>query len=442
MSILPKIGGPEDGTPGVSSRGGYPGTARLWSNQPVNLNQALAGLPPNPRIIVTGNHATPWHTLGLVDAGLPTYRLWALNGQPGLPDREGVTLETSFVGPGMRRSPRLSYVPSRLSLVPSLFRTAMVPDLVLLHTTRPRGGQVSMGTEVNVLPAALEAVRRSGGKVVAQVNDRMPWTYGDALVGLDQIDVLIEADEALATAPVSVIDESAARIGALVAERVTDGATLQAGIGAVPDASMHGLVGRRGMRIWTEMFSDSVLALERAGALDRDVPITASFLFGSPELMEWVDGNERVQMVRTEVTNDPARIAGNQAMVSINTALQVDLFGQANASRIRARIHSGFGGQTDFIVGALHSVGGQALIALRSWHPKADCSTIVPLVDEPVTSFQMSAVITEQGVAEVFGHDQGAQARHLIENAAHPSVRDELWEEATALGLGHRPVHP
>ena len=169
-----------------------------------------------------------------------------------------------------------------------------------------------------------------------------------------------------------------------------DGATLQAGIGAVPDATLLGLAGRRGLRVWTEMFSDSVLALERAGALDEETPITASFLFGSEELLEWVDSNERVRMTRTEVTNDPARIAQNRVMVSVNTALQVDLFGQANASRIQARIHSGFGGQTDFIVGALHSSAGQAVIALRSWHPKADVSTIVPLVDEPVTSFQMS----------------------------------------------------
>jgi acyl-CoA hydrolase len=183
------------------------------------------------------------------------------------------------------------------------------------------------------------------------------------------------------------------------------------------------------------MFSDSVLALEQAGALAADVPIVASFLFGSPELYDWVDGNDRVLMRRTEVTNAPAAIGANAGMVSINTALQVDLFGQANASRIRARIHSGFGGQNDFIVGALHSSGGQALIALRSWHPKADCSTIVPLVDEPVTSFQMSAVITDQGVAEIFGCDQRAQARQLIERAAHPSVREELWEEAVALGL-------
>ena len=401
----------------------------------MKLTEHLRQLPPNPRVVVSGNHATPWHTVGLVDAALPAYRLWALNGQVGLPDRDGVALETPFVGPGMRHSPRLSYTPSRLSLVPTLLTSVTPPDAVIVHTTRPRHGKVSLGTEVNILPAAIEAARRRNGLVIAQVNDHLPWTYGDAELDLALIDVMVEADEPPRHGAESVVDEQSARIGALVADRVSDGATLQAGIGAVPDATMHGLVGRRGLRIWTEMFSDSVLALERAGALDPAVPITASFLFGSEELLDWVDGNERVRMTRTEVTNDPGRIARNPAMVSVNTALQVDLFGQANASRIRARIHSGFGGQTDFIVGALHSPGGQAVIALRSWHPRADVSTIVPLVDEPVTSFQMSTVVTEQGVAEVFGQSQHEQARQLIDHAAHPSVRDELREEAFELGL-------
>jgi acyl-CoA hydrolase len=122
-------------------------------------------------------------------------------------------------------------------------------------------------------------------------------------------------------------------------------------------------------------------------------------------------------------------------MVSVNTALQVDLFGQANASRVRRRIYSGFGGQTDFIVGAMHSRGGQALIALRSWHPRADVSTIVPVIQEPTTSFQMTAVVTEQGVAEVFGLDERHQAAAIIEHAAHPSAREHLRSEAVALGL-------
>ena len=400
-----------------------------------SLRRALSGLPEQPRVVASGNFATPWQLLEEVDGVLPTYRLWVLNAQPGIPDREGVELETSFVGVGMRSSPRLHYIPSRLSLVPTLFERANPPDVVLLHTSTPRDGKVSLGTEVNVLPAAIEAVRRRGGVVIAQANRLMPYTFGDAEIGLDDIDLVVEADAPLASPPDMRLDDASARIGELVAGRVHDGATLQAGIGAVPDATLSALRDRRGLRVWTEMFSDSVLELERVGALDTERPITTSFLFGSPELYAWVDGNPRVQMARTETTNNPASISANVAMTSVNSALQVDLFGQANASRIGAKIYSGFGGQTDFIVGALHSRGGQAMIALRSWHPRANRSTVVPLVDEPVTSFQMTAVVTEQGVAEVFGHDQKAQARHLIENAAHPDVREELWEEAHALSL-------
>jgi acyl-CoA hydrolase len=163
--------------------------------------------------------------------------------------------------------------------------------------------------------------------------------------------------------------------------------------------------------------------------------LTSSFLFGSPELYAWVDRNPRVSMRRTETTNEPALIARNDLMTSVNTAIQVDLYAQANASRVRGKIFSGFGGQTDFIVGALHSRGGQAILALRSWHPKANVSTIVPMIDEPVTSFQASAIVTEHGQAWIWGYDQESQARHLIRDAAHPDVREELWEEARALGL-------
>jgi len=271
--------------------------------------------------------------------------------------------------------------------------------------------------------------------VLAQVNPSMPWTYGDSELALEDVDHLIEADEPLGE-PVAVEPDDASRVvGERIAARVGDGATLQMGIGMVPDAALPGLTHRRGLRVWSEMFSDGVLALDRAGALDPGAELSSSFLYGSADLYAWVHRNERVRMLRTETTNSPAVIAGQRAMTSINTALQLDLFGQANASRISARIHSGFGGQTDFIVGALHSPGGQALMALRSWHPKADVSTIVPLVDEPVTSFQHTAVVTEQGVAEMFGHDERSQAAQLIDEVAHPRVREELWEEAAALGL-------
>ncbi|MFN8147070.1 MAG: acetyl-CoA hydrolase/transferase C-terminal domain-containing protein [Candidatus Nanopelagicales bacterium] len=395
----------------------------------------LGGLPENPRVVVSGNFATPHALLGAVDAALPSYRLHALNAQPGLPDREGVTLETAFVGPGMRKSPRLVYIPSRLSLVPRLFTATCPPDVVVIHTSAPSDGMLSLGIEVNILPAAIEAVRARGGIVIAQVNSRMPYTFGDAEIPLDLVDFGVEVDAELPSPGAMVIDDISATIGDRVATRVADGSTMQLGIGAVPDAVLSGLTGRRGLRVWSEMFSDGVLELDRAGALDTDATLVSSFLFGSPELYAWVDRNPRVQLLRTETTNEPSLIAKQPLMTSVNTALQVDLYAQANASRVKGQIFSGFGGQTDFIVGALHSPGGQAILALRSWHPKADVSTIVPMIEEPVTSFQASAIVTENGQAWIWGYDQRSQARHLIRDAAHPDVRDELWEEARALKL-------
>jgi acyl-CoA hydrolase len=399
------------------------------------IEAVLAGLPAGARVVASGNSATPWTLVGLLDKSLETYTLHLLNPHPGVPDHDGVTLETTFVGSGARRSGRLAYVPARLSLVPLLYGSALPPDAVLVHTSLPRGGRVSLGAEVNVLPAAVEAARARGGTVVAQMDPDMPYVFGDGELSLDVVDYGFEAGDLLGSPVHPPTDDLAAAIAEKVSSRIDDGATLQLGIGAVPDAVLAGLRHRRGMRVWSEMVSDGILDLERAGSLDPDVPVTASFLLGSPELYAWADANPRLRLLRTETTNDPGLIARNPGMVSVNTALQVDLFGQVNASRIGARIHSGFGGQTDFIVGALHAPGGQALIALRSWHPKADVSTIVPLVDEPVTSFQPSAVVTEQGVAGLWGSTEQEQARALVEQAAHPSVREELYEEAVALGL-------
>ena len=399
------------------------------------LTGRLRALPDNPRIVVSGNMAIPWEGVRAVDTALERYVLHALNAPPGIPDREGVTAETCFVGAGMRRHPGLRYVPSRLSLVPLLYSRTLVPDAVLLQCAPPVDDQLSLGLEVNVLPAAIQACRAHGGLVVAVINPRMPYTFGDALVPVEHVDIAIEVDEPMAALAPREPDPDSREIGERVASMVRDGSTMQLGIGAVPDATLAALTARRGLRLWTEMFSDGVLALDAAGALDPDHPLVTSFIFGSQSLYDWVDRNPRVRMLRTEKTNDPGLIAQQRLMTSVNTALEIDLFGQANASRINARIHSGFGGQTDFIVGALHSPGGQSFIALRSWHPKADCSTVVPLVDEPVTSFQQSDFVTEHGVAALWGRDEREQCHDIIANCAHPRVRDELWEEAAALGL-------
>jgi acyl-CoA hydrolase len=398
----------------------------------------LAALTPltagRPRVVVAGNFATPHTTLNLVDAALPAYRLFALNAQAGVPDRPDVVHETPFVGPGVRHSERLDYVPARLSLVPRLFARTHAPDLVVLHATPPRAGRVSLGLEVNILPAAVEACRRRGGLVIAQVNPRMPWTYGDGELATDLIDVGFEVDAPLPSPVPRQPGDLEQTIGERVAAFVEDGATLQLGIGGVPDATLAGLVKRRGLRIWTEMFSDGVLALEADGALDRDEQLVASFLFGSQELYSWVDGNPRVRMLRTEITNDPAEISRHPRMTSVNSALQVDLYGQANASWAGGRIYSGFGGQSDFVVGALHATGGVAVVALPSWHPKADRSTIVATLDGPATSFQHSWVVTEQGAASIWPATSRDQASNLIA-VAHPDARPALREAAAARGL-------
>ncbi|UOX92746.1 4-hydroxybutyrate CoA-transferase [Amycolatopsis sp. FBCC-B4732] len=401
------------------------------------LGAVLAGVAaPVPRVVVSGNFATPSRALGVLDAALAEYRLFALNAQDGLPDRPGVLLETPFVGPGMRGRAGLRYFPSRLSLVPQLLKQALPPDVVLVHTSVPVDGVVSLGTEVNILPAAIEAARARGGLVVAQVNPHMPFTHGDGLVPVDEIDYALGAEEPLRSPVPRPLRSTAREIGERVAGLVADGATLQLGIGGIPDATLAALTGRRGLAVWSEMFSDGVLALDRAGALDPAELVTASFVFGSAELYRWIDRNPRVRLLRTEKTNDPAVIARQRRLVSVNSALEVDLYAQANASRVRGAIYSGFGGQTDFVVGALHSPGGRAIIALPSWHPKADVSTVVPRLAGPVTSFQHSFFVSEHGVAAIWGHDAGEQARQIVERVAHPEARAELRERGWELGFG------
>ncbi|MBK9738987.1 MAG: hypothetical protein IPO93_05660 [Actinobacteria bacterium] len=399
------------------------------------LKKVLANLPDNPRVVASGNFATPTVLLGALDEVVPEYRLHMLNAQKGLPDREGITYETAFVGPGMRKSPRLVYIPCRLSLVPVLFRDHYRPDVVLLHTSTRRHDTVSLGTEVNILPAAIESARERGGLVIVQANPNMPYTYGDAQIYDHEIDYLVEVDVPLPTHEPGEPDDVSRQIGELIAARVQDNSTLQLGIGSVPDAVLASLTQSKGLRIWTEMFSDGVLELNRRDALDKDVPLTASFIFGSQELYDWIHLNKWVRMLRTERTNDPGQIARQSKMTSVNAALQVDLFDQANASRVKGRIYSGFGGSTDFIVGALHARGGQSFIALPSWHKKANVSTIVPRLLEPVTSFEHSAVATENGIASVFGRSQTERVTNIIERAAHPDARDGLREAAAEMGM-------
>ncbi|MGI9226997.1 MAG: acetyl-CoA hydrolase/transferase family protein [Candidatus Nanopelagicaceae bacterium] len=399
------------------------------------LKSVLSQQAEWPRIVASGNFAPPMTLLRAADEALETFNLHMLNAHPGIPDREGVDYESAFVGPAMRRHPRLHYIPSRLSMVPILFRDHYRPDIVFLHTSPKRYDTVSLGVEVNILPAAIEAARARNGIVIAQANKQMPYTYGDAQIYESEIDYLIEVDEPLLEKPVAEITDTQREIGDRIAALIENNSTLQLGIGGVPDAVLGALKNRKDMRIWTEMFSDGVLDLFKAGVLDEEMPLNASFLFGSRELYDWVNLNRKIRMRRTETSNDPSLIARQAKMTSINSALQIDLYDQANASFVRGEIYSGFGGSTDFIVGALHSRGGQSFMALPSWHPKADVSTIVPQLEAPVTSFQHSYVATEQGIAPCFGHPTKQQAPKIIRNAAHPDAKEDLTKAASEMKL-------
>ncbi len=388
-----------------------------------------------PRVVVSGNFATPWTLINIANESLEKFRAFVLNPQRGWPERSGLITETPFVGEGVRYASGVEFLPMRLSLVPRLFASTRPPDVVLVQTSPPHRGRVSLGIEVNILPAAIHEARRRGGVVVAQLNPQMPYTVGDGEIDAELIDFAVEVDEPLPSPVARPIDEGASRIGRNVASLASDGATLQMGIGLLPDAALSFMGQRRHLGVWSEMISDGVMMLDRAGAIDPDRVITSTFLYGSAELYRWVQHNPRVVMRRTEVANNPARIAEQPAMLSINTALEVDLYAQANASYVHGAIYSGFGGQPDFVSGALHSRDGQAVLALRSWHEKTDRSTVVPILRDPVCSFQHSAVVTDQGVATLFGRSQSDQARALIEFAAEPKARDDLARAATTLGI-------
>jgi acyl-CoA hydrolase len=405
----------------------------LSFEQAVARLRALGGR--SPRIVLSGNAAAPTTLIGALTEALESCRVFQLNSQYDFGSHPSIVCETPFVGPGMRHDPQLDYLPMRLSLVPRLFETARPPDAVLLHTSLPRDGKVSLGIEVNILPAAIEHARSRGGLVLAQANPHMPYTYGAGELPVDDLDGVLEVDEPLFSPCEHGSQDAAEAIGERIAHFASDGTTLQLGIGLIPTVAARMMADRRALRVWSEMISEGVMDLDRAGALDPHAAIYTTFLIGSPELYAWADGNEQLSMMRTETVNDPANIAGHPCMLSVNAAMQVDLFAQANASYIEDRIHSGLGGQPDFVSGALHSTGGHAVVALHAWHDKTNSSTVVPVLTNPVTSFQHSAIISEHGCAELFGRSQHAQAQLLIERVADPQARAALTEAARGLGL-------
>jgi 4-hydroxybutyrate CoA-transferase len=345
-----------------------------------------------------------------------------------------------FVGGNVREAVnfgRADYMPICLSEISALFTGGALPiDVCLIQVSPPdEHGFCSYGVGIDCTKAACDVAKI----IIAEVNTEMPRTLGDSFIHVGKLTWIVETSRPVLELPRRPIDELQRRIARHVSGLVEDGATLQLGIGGVPDAVLACLVDRKHLGIHTEMFSDGVMELVEAGVITNERKtlhrgkIIAGFLMGSTKLYRFVDNNPVIEMHPNEYTNDPFIIAANEKMVAINSALQVDITGQVCADSMGTRIYSGVGGQLDFIRGAARSKGGKPIIALPATAKDGRVSRIVPMLDPGsgvVTSrADVHYVVTEFGVAYLHGKTLRQRAEALIA-IAHPDFREGLLEFA------------
>jgi 4-hydroxybutyrate CoA-transferase len=350
-----------------------------------------------------------------------------------------------FVGPNARAAVnegRADYVPVFLSEVPHLFDRGALPlDAVLVNATPPDAhGFCSLGVSVEAMHAAIRAART----VIVQFNRAMPRTLGESFIHVSEIDLAIEVDMPPYEYVGGPIGDVERRIGEHVAELVPNRATIQLGIGAIPTATALALHGHRDLGVHTEMFTDALVDLVEAGVVTGAYKernrgkIVAAFMMGSPRLYEFVNDNPMVEMRSVDFTNDTHVIRSFRTMTAINSAIEVDLTGQVVADSIGTRIYSGVGGQMDFVRGAALAPEGRAIIALPSTAAHGSVSRIAPTLTAGAgvvtTRAHVRTVVTEWGVAELFGRSLGERAAALIA-IAHPDHRDRLASEARRLGF-------
>lgn len=349
-----------------------------------------------------------------------------------------------FVGGTTRKAveeKRADFTPCFFSEIPRLFKENLLPvDVALIQVTPPdEKGFCSYGVSADYTKTAAECA----GLVIAQVNQHLPYTGGER-IHLDDIDVIVEQDEPLIELKPPKIGDVEKAIGENVAGLIPNGATLQLGIGAIPDAVLLFLTDKKDLGIHSEMFSDGVVALAEKGVItNRKKTIhpgkfMATFLMGTKRLYDFVNHNPAVELHSVDYINDPWIIGQHENMMSINSALQVNLMGEVNAEMIGRRQFSGVGGQVDFIRGASRSLHGKSIIALPSTASGGKISRIVCELDRgaAVTTSRNDVhyVVTEYGVANLRGRSLGERARELI-GISHPDFRDSLTREAVEKGL-------
>lgn len=361
--------------------------------------------------------------------------------QPGY--QESFRVNALFIGENVRQAVhdgRADFTPVFLSEIPGLFRGGLLPiDVVLISLSPPdEHGFCSFGVEVGTTKPAAEAAQ----VIIAEVNRQMPRTLGDCFIHVSRLNHIVEVDYPLPEAPQGGSSERHLQVGQHIAEMIPDGATLQMGIGNIPDAVLKNLGNHKDLGVHTELFSDGVIDMVEAGVITcarktfHPGKIISGFLFGSQRLYNFAHNNPIIELHPTDYVNDPFNIAQNDKMVAINSALQVDLTGQVCADSIGPRIYSGVGGQVDFIRGAARSKGGLPIIAFLSTAKSDSLSRIVPMLNTGAgvvtTRNDVHYVVTEYGVASLYGKTVRQRAQELI-NIAHPKFREELRAAAREL---------
>jgi acetyl-CoA hydrolase len=418
--------------------------------------EAVKAVKSGDRVFLTGNASVPLQLLAALVQRAPELRqveichpLVICPADYVAPAMEGhLRVNSMFISANVRKAVnegRADFTPVMLSEFPLLFKNGILPlDVAFIHVSPPdQEGFCSMGAESGLTITAAEVAKI----VIAQVNPQMPRTLGDTRMHISRIHYLVPVD-----CPISehAMSEDAAQdvveqIAGHIAGLIPDGATMQLGIGALPNAVLKYLFNKKDLGVHSELISDGVIDLVEAGVLTgarkslHPGKIICGFLLGTRRLYDWVDNNPLVELHRTEYVNDPFVVAQNDRMVAINSAIEVDLTGQVCADSIGPKMHSAVGGQLDFIYGASRAKGGVPIIALPSTSQLRDgtvVSKIVPMLKlgaGVVTSRNhVRFVVTEYGVADLYGKSVRQRTQALIQ-IAHPDFRDDIAEMAREL---------
>ncbi|MCB1170860.1 MAG: acetyl-CoA hydrolase/transferase family protein [Leptospiraceae bacterium] len=416
-----------------------------YDSRKISPTQAAAHVNSGQKVFISGNASMPRALIAALAERAPELKDVELNhlltfGDDPFKDHNGVRDNAWFLGPAIREAVntgRSDYVPIFLSEIAKLVRSGQWPiHVALIHVSPPdHFGYMSYGVECSITkPCAEEAEL-----VIAQVNPRMPRALGDCFIHVSEVDYFVEQEEELFELPMKESSDVEEKIGGHIAAIIDDGATLQLGIGGIPNAVLEKLKNHKNLGIHTEMFSDGILPLLSSGVLNNQKKglhrgkIMTSFAMGSRALYDAIDNNPIFEFRPSHYVNDPFVISQNHNMVAINSAISIDLTGQVNSDSMGHNIFSGIGGQVDFIRGASRCPGGKPIIALPSTAKGGKVSRISPVLSPGagvVTSRgDVHYVATEYGIVNLFGKNVRERSRLLI-SIAHPDFREELERES------------